>query len=797
MSGGYPTHTGVLQSTRNYTWNSVDAVGRGATAVVYLGRHQTTGRVVAIKLFHKHLRYSHCIEDLPELKILRQLKHDNVIAVLGIEQELQDKGTALIMEYCEGGSVLSMLNQAQYRYGLPETQFLLVLYHVAAGMQYLRSAEVVHRDIKPANIMCYITEDGCSVYKLTDFGAARQLNDDEQFTSLYGTEEYLHPEMYEKGILRLPTEQQFDARVDLWSLGVTFYHVATGQLPYQPYGGRSNKETMYRIISQKEGGVISGTQQFEEGPIEWSRHLPPTCLLSSGVRQFLTPLLAKLMEANFAQILSYEAFFARVQHLKSLIQLNVFDYMHAAQHLLLLEPSATLMDLQKTVASLTQIPAAQQLLLVGGHPLEGEGVAGVGVDPRTPLSAYPTHLRDRDTVYYVFPRGEGVLSSNPPTLPPPQIPVFPEFLDILDIQNDTTLAHTCLSRGHVIKQHLQLIGQQQNCLLQGHLYLRMHAEARLQAVGEALQLIRQLVVETRKRFTTFYTSLQSIQTTLESFSHKPDPYLRDILQNQTLLCVQQKSEDRVEEIEQYRRTLHDKLLKTKSQGLQWSEQCQQVSCTSKVEHQLTVIGQIHSRFRRDRSVRHSLTPHDEAIHRFERQKLQETCTRMLSILTGHCVPARDRLHKQAWDFSGSLVKDLVRILKVEKNNDSVLNCQQLLHARLDKMEAKCRDEVRHLQEHLRKFKRGHNLLPQQQHLTKITDPRQSSVDEGLGTSDLGSGSRSGSSLQSLRLESEDVLCMITENLDLMKRLEVDSLQGDVNTSTSTSTPSSSLQTTWK
>lgn len=58
-------------------------------------------------------------------------------------------------------------------------------------MNHLREYGIVHRDIKPGNIMRVIGEDGCSVYKLTDFGAARELEDDEQFVSLYGTEEYL------------------------------------------------------------------------------------------------------------------------------------------------------------------------------------------------------------------------------------------------------------------------------------------------------------------------------------------------------------------------------------------------------------------------------------------------------------------------------------------------------------------------------------------------------------------------------------------------------------------------------
>lgn len=58
-------------------------------------------------------------------------------------------------------------------------------------MSHLRENGVVHRDIKPGNIMRQVGEDGYSVYKLTDFGAARELEDDEKFVSIYGTEEYL------------------------------------------------------------------------------------------------------------------------------------------------------------------------------------------------------------------------------------------------------------------------------------------------------------------------------------------------------------------------------------------------------------------------------------------------------------------------------------------------------------------------------------------------------------------------------------------------------------------------------
>ena len=106
--------------------------------------------------------------------------------------------------------------------------------------------------------MKFIKDDGTIVYKLTDFGAARELQDDQQFVSLYGTEEYLHPDMYERAVLRKPVGKTFGATVDLWSIGVTLYHVATGNLPFRPFGGRRNKETMYYITTKKASGVISG-----------------------------------------------------------------------------------------------------------------------------------------------------------------------------------------------------------------------------------------------------------------------------------------------------------------------------------------------------------------------------------------------------------------------------------------------------------------------------------------------------------------------------------------------------------
>lgn len=193
---------------------------------------------------------------------------------------MTSKNFVLAMEYCDGGSLYSMLDQPKYFYGLPEEEFLIVLYDIASGMKYLRQQDIIHRDIKPGNIMRKVDENGRSIYKLTDFGAARRLEEEETFTSIYGTEEYLDPNMYEHAVLRRERSQDFGAVVDLWSLGVTIYHTATGHLPFQPYGGRKNTETMYMITTHKASGVISGVQKTENGEIEWRTDLPRTCLLS-------------------------------------------------------------------------------------------------------------------------------------------------------------------------------------------------------------------------------------------------------------------------------------------------------------------------------------------------------------------------------------------------------------------------------------------------------------------------------------------------------------------------------------
>eukprot|EP00069_Balaena_mysticetus_P018253 bmy_02370T0 len=156
-----------MQSTVNYLWHTDDLLGQGATASVYKARNKKSGELVAVKVFNT-------------ASYLRPRE------VQGASRQ-----KALVMEYCASGSLLSVLESPENAFGLPEDEFLVVLRCVVAGMNHLRENGIVHRDIKPGNIMRLVGEEGQSIYKLTDFGAARELDDDEKFVSVYGTEEYL------------------------------------------------------------------------------------------------------------------------------------------------------------------------------------------------------------------------------------------------------------------------------------------------------------------------------------------------------------------------------------------------------------------------------------------------------------------------------------------------------------------------------------------------------------------------------------------------------------------------------
>ncbi|XP_061218836.1 inhibitor of nuclear factor kappa-B kinase subunit epsilon isoform X1 [Neopsephotus bourkii] len=360
-----------MQSTPSYLWSTEDCLGQGATASVYRARNKKSGELVAVKVFNS-VSYRRPQEvQMREFEMLRRLNHENIVKFFAVEETGSSKQKVLVMEYCSGGSLLSVLEEPENTFGLAESEFLIVLQCVVAGMNHLRENCVVHRDIKPGNIMRLLGEDGQSIYKLTDFGAARELGDDEKFVSVYGTEEYLHPDVYERAVLRKPQQKVYGVTVDLWSIGVTFYHAATGSLPFVPFGGsRWNKEAMYKITSEKPPGAIAGVQGQENGSIEWSYELPLTCRLSTGLQEQLVPILANILEVDQRKCWGFNQFFAETNDILTRIVVDVFCLPQASSHRIYIHSYNTTTKFLDAVFKQTNIAPHHQEYFFEGHPYE-------------------------------------------------------------------------------------------------------------------------------------------------------------------------------------------------------------------------------------------------------------------------------------------------------------------------------------------------------------------------------------------------------------------------------------------
>ncbi|KAK3769703.1 hypothetical protein RRG08_004953 [Elysia crispata] len=697
----------------------------------------TLGTLVAVKVFHEHVNMSNK-EDARELQLLRRLEHSNIIRLLTIEKLPTSNKSVLVLEYCEGGSLHHMLDSPQYVYGLHEPEFIKVLTHVSAGIQYLRHENVIHRDIKPGNIMRYITDEGISIYKLTDFGAARKLDDSESFESLCGTEEYLHPAIYEKAVLRLPNSQSFNAKLDLWSLGVTFYHTATGQLPFQAFGGRSNRYKMFDIISQKESGVISGVQKSENGAIEWKSDLPETSPLTSGLKSIIIPLLAGLMEPNEGKMLTYDAMFRIIQNIGKKITITVFHYNRCDKLLIYTEPKTTFAGLKDEIASLTDIPSAEQILLIGGQLLERV------VDPLAEVSTYPESLRKGEI--YLFQRE----ATEKHKLMKPKIPPFPSFPPYVNIDEDARLAHKCAAQGELIKRYVEHITNKELLLMNGLMCLRIYVESRLAETKICQDFMVQLMDECGYHYDALFQLARLLRNSiarnlgLHRDSHKMDGLSSDVshpdihsldlvLKDTAIREVHAKARERIKDIQLYRDALKKKIGEIKNFASQHQDGCQKEDCLKKVKYHLSQISVIQSRFRRDRSVRSQMTAHDQNIHGFERSRLEGQCAKMKSILVNHCLNHLDNSFESRFHLCESLTKCLVRVNKIEKNINNVLNCQKLLTDKLLKQKTMCTTELLNWESGYRSYDTVGNIAPDHQYQTlnlPVAQPGQMDINIG-------------------------------------------------------------------
>lgn len=195
-------------------------LGEGGMGAVYKAMDRELERLVAIKVIRPELaRYPDVLQRFKqELILARQVTHRNVIRIFDLGEA---EGIKFItMEYIEGRDLKSLIREKRK---FEPKEAVEIMAQVCRALEAAHSEGVIHRDLKPQNIMV----DSQAKVSVMDFGIARSMDMGAGMTqtgALVGTIEYMSPEQA-KG-------ETLDARSDLFSLGIIFYEVLTGDSPF-------------------------------------------------------------------------------------------------------------------------------------------------------------------------------------------------------------------------------------------------------------------------------------------------------------------------------------------------------------------------------------------------------------------------------------------------------------------------------------------------------------------------------------------------------------------------------------
>lgn len=225
-------------------------------ATVYLAIQENFQRQVAIKVMSPHLAQDPAFGERfqREARIVSQMNHPNIVTVYDVG--VVDNCHYLAMQYIEGKELRHHLRD------MPLPDKLKIIRDVASALNYAGNKGYVHRDVKPENVMVS-DEDGRAI--LMDFGIAKASDGDHSMTKTgmaIGTPYYMSPEQAQG--------KPVDKRSDLYSLGVMFFHLLTGRVPYDA-----------------ESGVAIGIKHVTE----------PVPLLPLHLRAF-QPIIEKVMAKN-------------------------------------------------------------------------------------------------------------------------------------------------------------------------------------------------------------------------------------------------------------------------------------------------------------------------------------------------------------------------------------------------------------------------------------------------------------------------------------------------------------------
>ncbi|XP_056315650.1 myosin light chain kinase, smooth muscle isoform X1 [Danio aesculapii] len=199
-----------------------------------------------------------------EIGIMNSLHHPKLVQCMDAFEGKSDM--VMVMEMISGGELFERIVDEDFE--LTEREVIKYMLQIIDGVQFIHKQGIVHLDLKPENIMC-INKTGSKI-KLIDFGLARRLEDSGSLKVLFGTPEFVAPEVINYEAISYPT--------DMWSIGVICYILVSGLSPFM---GDNDNETL--------ANVTSATWDFEDEAFDE---------ISDQAKDFISRLLKKDMRAR-------------------------------------------------------------------------------------------------------------------------------------------------------------------------------------------------------------------------------------------------------------------------------------------------------------------------------------------------------------------------------------------------------------------------------------------------------------------------------------------------------------------
>lgn len=231
-AGGSSTTTRRLEMD----YDVRDLIGEGTAGHVRRAIHRKTGQEKAVKVIQLQPRRARLAHGTPsdlqlvqaEAKILQGLSHPYIVQLEDVY--VTQSAVYLVMELLPGGDLFDrIVDKGKYT----ETESRRVMRRLLAAMHYLHETQnVVHRDLKPENILLVARNDDVQV-KLTDFGLAKAVKDDEGCKTFCGTPQYFAPEVLRRQHT-VKGRGRYGKPADMWSLGVILYVLLSGTQPDSP-----------------------------------------------------------------------------------------------------------------------------------------------------------------------------------------------------------------------------------------------------------------------------------------------------------------------------------------------------------------------------------------------------------------------------------------------------------------------------------------------------------------------------------------------------------------------------------